>query len=166
MQMLQICTGSNYIPEETLSAADLGPAWMSVRETLVALYAQHCPGNRPLSWWLIEAPMPRQCLQGAHICLQRDAMIQAHKNGQWSYGVPGVYVGNCRQCWEECYESQCRFLRRNRLLLPAEEGSVPITLQACDAWAARQYPDDHPHPWGETSRALTWCATVLGRDDR
>ena len=159
-QLLQLCTRSCYVPEETLSAADLPHAWASVRDELLRRYAEACPGNRPWAWWLLEAPMPRQCLQGGHICLQRDRILQQEKNGNLYYGRPGVYA--CPACWQEVYESQARYLRRHQLLLPPEEGVVPLTLAACDVWAARQSTDDHRHPW-KPGEALRWCTQVLSR---
>ena len=158
MQYYQLCTEHCFIPTEALSSADLPQAWIRMRDALVLRYAQDCPGNRPHAWWLIEAPMPRQCLVGAHDCPQREVIIREHMQGRLYYGRPAVYP--CPGCFDEVYESQARYLRRNGLLLPTEDNLVPKDLAACDTWAAQHYEDDHPHPWA-TGEALKWCAAVL-----
>ena len=161
VQLYQLAAHSAFFPDEALSDTDLAPAWASVRDVVLRRYAEQCPGNRPWAWWLLESPMPRQCLQGGHVCPYRG------RGAPLYYGRPGIYA--CPQCWEECYESQARFLRRNGVLLPWEEGVVPLTLAACDRWAFQRYHktvgdhevlDDTPHPWA-VGEGLRWCAAVL-----
>jgi hypothetical protein len=145
LNLYELCTGHCCFVGEDLSAAELAPAWQSVRQPLLAWYAETVPGCRPWAWWICDASAPRQCLAGQHVCPGRDEYITQHHRGRLYYGTPGVYA--CFQCWEECYESQARYLRRLALLLPQEEVKVPQDLADCDAWWQQHYAEAHPDPW-------------------
>jgi hypothetical protein len=160
LNVYELCTSHCFFHGAELPEADLPQAWASVRQALLTLYAQRVPGCRPWAWWLLEAPEPRQCLDGQHDCPARDQyMARFHQNCLY-YGRPGLYA--CPQCWEEGYESQTRFLQRTRLLTPHEEALIPQAPQACDAWWVQQYgaAEAHPHPWAPGG-ALAACQAFL-----
>jgi hypothetical protein len=70
---------------------------------------------------------------------RREEIIRREKGGHLYYGRPGVYC--CRQCWEEYYESQARYLRCLGLLTPQEAQIVPVDLDECDEWRLEEYED-------------------------
>ena len=158
LQLLELCTGHAFFAGEELPAEELAPAWASVRQPVLALYTQRCPGCRPWAWWVCDAPEGRECLDGAHDARRRDSYITRHHEGRLWYGRPGVYA--CPQCWVERYENQSRYLRRLELLLPAEEPVIPQDLAACDAWALERYEDDAVGPW-EAGAALEGSEKLL-----
>ncbi len=158
LNVYELCTSHCFFHGEELPEADLPQAWDSVRVSLLSLYARRVPGCRPWAWWLLEAPEPRQCLDGQHDCPARDEHSARFPDRCLCYGRPGVYA--CPQCWDEQYESQPRYLRRLGLLLPAEEPIIPTNLAACDAWALERYEDDAVDPW-EAGMALEGSETLL-----
>jgi hypothetical protein len=129
--------------------AQLAGLWELMANRLVAAHAAHYPGSRPWGWWEWSSPEPLRLLSGAHRC------DRATRTGlqELYYGQPRYFC--CPLCFEEGYESQTRYLRRLKLLLPVESERVPTGLDACDRWYERTYPDIlHPGLTTEECRQL------------
>lgn len=114
-------------------------AWQDLRTELLRWHISKCPGSRPYSWWLFDAPGPRQCIEGSHDCPQRQMYTERH--GKLSYyGHSSIYA--CPACWNEQYESQAAFLVRHELLTQAERRIILGDPTAADQWWIARYDDN------------------------
>jgi hypothetical protein len=121
-QVTQLLVGDIVFSHERLKGEALAAAWEEWGEALTALHISYFPQSRPWGWWEYDAPEPRKCLNMAHPHSERRYPAYAKA---LHFGVPRYYfvspVGSKEMPWDNAvFETQEGYLRRHRLLMPAE----------------------------------------------